>query len=165
MLLENATRNQLQDRLIAVQSAVSDNNNMVNLHTSTFNTGDHQLFHQGARDSIEVACTTLDSYLPAGTSVDVIKMDVQGAEAAAFKGMKRVLDDNHNIQVIWELSPSQLEDAGSRASEVLYWLEKQGFSFSSIDESTHSVQEQTIEEILQKCPHHSFLNILSSRNG
>ena len=165
MLLENASRNQLDDRLIAVQSAVSDTNEIVKLHTSTFNTGDHQLFHTGARDSIEVECTTLDHYFPAGTKVDVIKMDVQGAEAKAFTGMKRVLTDNRDIQIIWELSPSQLENAGSSASEVLHWLANLDFSFSSIDEAKQNIQVRTIEEILQACPHDSFLNILSSRHG
>jgi FkbM family methyltransferase len=164
MLLDNASRNQLDDRLIAVQSAVSDKNEIVKLHTSTFNTGDHQLFHRGARDSIEVECTTLDHYFPVGTKVDVIKMDVQGAEAKAFSGMERVLADNSNVQIIWELSPSQLEDAGSSASEVLHWLANLDFTFSSIDESKQTLQERTIEEILRICPHDSFLNILSSRN-
>jgi FkbM family methyltransferase len=165
MLLENASRNQLEDRLIAVQSAVSDVHEIVKLHTSTFNTGDHQLFHTGARDSIEVECTTLDHYFPSGTKVDVIKMDVQGAEEKAFRGMKRVLTDNHDIQLIWELSPSQLDNAGSNASEVLHWLADLGFSFSSIDEAKQNLQVRSIEEILQVCPHDSFLNILSSRHG
>ena len=82
MLLENASRNGLEDRLIAVQAAVSNTNEVVNLHTSTFNTGDHQLFHVGGRNTIQVKCTTLDDYFPAGTQVDVIKMDVQGADHA-----------------------------------------------------------------------------------
>ena len=155
----------MDDRLIAVQSAVSDTNEIVKLHTSTFNTGDHQLFHTGARDSIEVECTTLDHYFPAGTKVDVIKMDVQGAEAKAFSGMKRVLTDNRDIQIIWELSPNQLENAGSSASEVLHWLANFDFSFSSIDEAKQNLQVRTIEEILHACPHDSFLNILSSRHG
>ena len=164
MLLENASRNQLDDRLIAVQSAVSDTNEIVKLHTSTFNTGDHQLFHVGGRNTNQVKCTTLDDYFPAGTQVDVIKMDVQGAESAAFIGMKRVLEDNLKIQVIWELSPSQLEDSGSSASEVMYWLADLGFSFSTIDETNRCVQSMSLEEILHTCSHDSFVNILSSRD-
>lgn len=164
MLLENARCNGLEERLRAVQSAISDTKEKVHLHTSTFNTGDHQLFHKGGRDSIEVACTTLDDYFTSGTIVDVIKMDVQGAEASAFRGMKRVLQDNRDLQVIWELSPSQLEEAGSSASAVLNWLDDLGFSFSMIDESTQRIESATVQEILQSCPHDSFLNILSSRN-
>lgn len=165
MLLENASRNNVDERLLAVQSAISDTNEVVKLHTSTFNTGDHQLFHSGGRKCIEVECTTLDHYFPAGTKVDLIKIDVQGAEAKAFEGMKRVLTDNHDIQIIWELSPSQLEGAGSSASEVLHWLANLDFTFSSIDESKKNLQVMTIGEILQTCPHDSFLNILSSRHG
>lgn len=164
MFLENARINGLKDRLIAVQSAISDTKETVQLHTSTFNTGDHQLFHKGGRDSIEIECTTLDEYFPNGTKVDVIKMDVQGAEASAFRGMKRVLEDNQDIQVIWELSPRQLEDAGSSAEELLQWLSGHDFLFSIIDESAQCVKVGTVKQILHACPHESFLNILSSRN-
>lgn len=163
MLMGNASRNGLEDRLVAVQAAISDTHETVNLHTSTFNTGDHQLFHAGGRGSIEVESTTLDDYFLPGSTVDVLKMDVQGAEASAFRGMRRVLQENRSIQIIWELSPSQLKEAGSSAAEVLKWLDELDFSFSTIDESSRIVQARTVEEILQACPHDSFLNILSCR--
>ena len=165
MLVENARRNDLEDRLIAVQSAISDVKATVNLHRSTFNTGDHRLFHQGGRNAIKVPCTTLDEYFPSGAKVDVIKMDVQGAEAAAFRGMKRVLEENQDIQVVWELSPSQLEEADSCAEELLQWLMDLQFSFSIIDESAQRVRTATKSDVLKACPHGSFLNILSGRHA
>ena len=102
MLTKNITTNCQVDSIEAVQSAVSDVTGSVQLHMSTFNTGDHQLFHKGGRKSVEVQCTTLDDYFSPTEIVDFIKMDVQGAEAAAFKGMRRVLEENNNIQVIPE---------------------------------------------------------------
>lgn len=164
MLVGNIARNSFSDGIEANQSAVSDEHKTVHLHMSTFNTGDHQLFHQGGRSTIKVPCTTLDDYFEVGASVDVIKMDVQGAEAAAFRGMRRVLQDNQNIKVIWELSPAQLEDAGSSAKEVLGWLEELGFSMTVVDDATGSILKATIAEVLKVCPHDSYVNILCGRD-
>jgi FkbM family methyltransferase len=165
MLVQNISANGYAEVVEANQSAVSDETDSVHLHMSTFNTGDHQLFHHGGRNTIKVPCTTLDAYIDAGISVDVIKMDVQGAEAAAFRGMRRVLQDNHSIKVIWELSPAQLKDAGSSAKEVLLWLEELGFAMTIVDDATGEISKATTEEVLLACPHDSYINILCDRNG
>ncbi len=92
-------------------------------------------------------------------------MDVQGAEAAAFRGMRRVLEENKKIQVIWELSPAQLIDAGSSATELLAWLEQRDFSFTIVDDATGEIQKSTAQEIVKVCPSDSYMNILCGRNG
>jgi FkbM family methyltransferase len=164
MLLENISNNAAAGNVEAKQSAVSDTSESVRLHMSTFNTGDHQLFHTGRRNTIEVQCTTLDDYFETGTKVDVIKMDVQGAEAAAFRGMRRVLEENHAIQVVWELSPEQLKDAGSSAEEVLHWLEDLAFTFTLVDDTTGEIEQKTVEGVLKACPNDSYVNILCGRD-
>ncbi len=165
MLQQNSNANELTSIIAANQSAVSDVTTTVHLHMSTFNTGDHQLFHQGTRNTIEVQCTTLDAYFSAGEKVDVIKMDVQGAEAAAFRGMQRVLQDNQAVKVIWELSPAQLKDAGSSAGELLDWLDELGFAFTIVDDTTGAITSATVEEVLVACPQDSYVNILCGRDA
>ena len=110
-------------------------------------------------------CTTIDDYFPSGTSIDVIKMDVQGAEAAAFHGMERTLKENTDIKVIWELSPKQLIDAGTSARELLTWLGSLGFAFTIVDDAAGEVKVASIDDILETCPKDSFLNILCGRDG
>ncbi|MBT4531038.1 MAG: FkbM family methyltransferase [Phycisphaerae bacterium] len=165
MLCENVKTNCNSSNIEVVQSAVSDVSDPVFLHISAFNTGDHQLFHQGGRRSVEVQCTTLDDYFAPSAKVDVIKMDVQGAESAAFKGMSRVLKENEQIQIIWELSPAQLEDAGSSADELLAWLEEFGFSFTVVDDASGEVAKQSKQEVLDSCPRDSYVNILCTRDA
>ena len=164
MLVENISRNSEANNIEAIQSAVSDTSESVHLFTSAFNTGDHQLFHSGGRNAIEVPCTSLDSYFPKGTMVDVIKIDVQGAESAAFRGMRRVLEDNHAIQIIWELSPSQLTEAGSSALELLQWLEELAFDFTIVDDASGQIARASLEEVMQSCPQDSYVNILCARH-
>jgi len=164
MLLENISNNPEASHIEAMQSAVSDTSDSVHLFTSTFNTGDHQLFHHGGRNTIEVPCTTLDQYFPNGTTIDVIKMDVQGAEAAAFRGMRRVLEDNQAIQIIWELSPAQLSEAGSSAVELLRWLKDLAFEFTIVDDASGEITRASLDEVMHSCPQDSYVNILCARN-
>jgi len=164
MLQVNIQNNPLPCEIEAVESAVSDCSEPVHLFMSTFNSGDHQLFHKGGRNTIEVQCTTLDDYVKEGTKIDVIKIDVQGAEAAAFRGMQRVLKENQEIKVIWELSPAQLNDAGSSADELLHWLSALDFSFTIVDDASGDVTKASLDEVLELCPNNSYLNILCGRN-
>ncbi len=163
MLKKNIEANQYATRIESNQFAVSDVTGQVHLHMSTFNTGDHQLFHKGGRNTVEVSCTTLDDYLAVGEKVDVIKMDVQGAEAAAFRGMRRVLEDNKSIKIIWELSPTQLQDAGSSTDEILEWLSSLSFDFTIVDDATGEIKEAKASEIKKRCPSDSYVNILCAR--
>ncbi len=165
MLLGNMQANSLEEQIEANQSAVSDTTEPVHLHLSTFNSGDHQLFNVGGRHSVEVQCTRLDDYFVSGSKVDVIKMDVQGSEAAAFRGMERILQENEAIKVVWELSPAQLQDAGSSAKELLGWIENLNFSFTIVDDATGDVVKATAEEIVRSCHHDSYVNILCERDG
>jgi FkbM family methyltransferase len=163
MLTRNANENNLTAEL--VNAAVSDVTGEVQLHTSTFNSGDHQIYHSNGRKGVEVSCIKLDDFLQEGEKVDLIKMDVQGAEAAAFHGMERVLKENQKIKIIWELSPSQLQNAGADAASLLAWLKALGFVCTMIDDVSGDVQVVTTEELMNLCPHDSYMNILSQRNA
>src|SRR5207253_2873838 len=56
----------------------------------------------------------VDDFLADKTDhVDVIKMDVEGAEALAVSGMKEILTTNRNVTVFLEYFPLLLEKMGS----------------------------------------------------
>jgi len=163
MLSRNAKANNLHPELI--NAAVSNSAGSVKLHASTFNSGDHQIYHSASRKGIAVDCVKLDEFFSSNDRIDLIKMDVQGAESAAFHGMERLLQNNKSVKVIWELSPSQLKDAGGDASSLLAWLDSHGFGFTIVDDVTGDVEPATAAEVLQRCPSDSYVNILSQRNA
>ena len=141
-----------------------DKSSVSDLLLSGINSGDHRFYGNGYVKTVPVMCTSLDNYLDPKTKVDVIKMDIQGGEGEAFYGMKRVLSENPNIFILWELSPEQLTNAKTDPLEVLNFLIDQGFKQSIVDDVDGSIEEySTSESLLDQCPKRSFINILSKR--
>lgn len=65
------------------------------------------------KTSVDVRTATLDNLLAELNvkKVDIIKMDVEGAEPFVFEGMKRTIANNPGLQMIIEYSPFLYEDA------------------------------------------------------
>lgn len=162
LLKQNVEENNCSNVEI-VPAAIRDVSGLSELRISNYNTGDHSFFGTGNRKTISVPCTTLDNYLPEGTRVDAIKLDVQGGEAEVFRGMKRVIRDNPRMFILWELSPQQLKQYGSDALELLTDIEREGFNLNIVDDATGTIKEHTPEEVIKLCPGKSYVNILSER--
>jgi FkbM family methyltransferase len=99
--------------------------------------------------SIDVEACSLDSFFPEGTRVDLIKADVEGAEPLVFKGMQRVIQENPQIKIIMEMSPSHFERSGISLKEFFSLLLEQGFAVQAIDENNGSLHITDLEEIAQ----------------
>ncbi len=65
-------------------------------------------------------------------SVDVIKLDIEGGELAALRGMQRLVAGARTIFL--ELNPELLERSGASRGELLGWLAERGFALEWIDE-------------------------------
>jgi FkbM family methyltransferase len=89
--------------------------------------------------TVEVDVHPVDSLVPVGRRVDLVKIDVEGWELEVWKGMQRVISDNHEIAIIVELGPSHLARAGTTPSDWLAELCKPGFTPWEIDETSASL--------------------------
>jgi FkbM family methyltransferase len=103
--------------------------------TSTFHVAEHgpmsSLFALPAAataESIEVERSTLDAQIPAGTRVDLVKLDVEGAEALAWRGAARVRQDNPEIVFILEWSASHFRRAGIEPDAFMSEIQAEGFA-------------------------------------
>lgn len=77
---------------------------------------------------VSVPCTTIDDYL-GGRTVDFIKMDVQGAELAALRGMRRTLA-NKSTSMSMEFNPLVIDTA-----EFFALIHSVGLSIFDLDEN------------------------------
>jgi FkbM family methyltransferase len=92
-----------------------------------------------AAGTFEVAARPLDSLLDElriGT-VDLLKMDIEGAELFALQGMRHGLSSGRYRRILLELHPPQLHEHGSNPIEVTRLLLAAGYRAQVVD---HSVQ-------------------------
>ena len=76
---------------------------------------------------VETPVIMLDEFLE-GAPVDFIKMDIQGWELPALKGMEKTLAANPNIQLYVELWPYGMAAAGATPKGLFEFLNDFGFS-------------------------------------
>ncbi len=149
ILSRNVELNRLNNVTIEA-FAISDLEGIAKLYLSNINAGDHriydgkddELFNVGrSRQKINVLTTTLDSYINnVGIEVDLIKMDVQGAEYVALQGMKETLKVNQDIILMTEYWPHGLERCGTEPIKFLCELSALGFNFFLINRDRHFIK-------------------------
>ena len=67
--------------------------------------------------------------------IDVLKMDIEGAEAPALRGLDRRLRTGRIRQILLEVHPHHLRDQGSSVEEVVGSLRRHGYALWAIDHS------------------------------
>jgi FkbM family methyltransferase len=94
-------------------AAVSDFSGETELHICSTGESDNRIagFETYESERVPVRCFALDDYFKPGTRVDFIKIDIQGAEAKALQGMRRMLIDNPLIQLFVEANEGVRETA------------------------------------------------------
>ena len=115
--------------VVAVNKAVSDKAGEIDLNLSEENSGGHRTFQTAPRGkTIRVNAIALDDFLKdIPHPFDWIKMDIQGAELFALKGMERMLRNNDRIVLVTEFWPAGLTQTASDPREYLQLLADVGF--------------------------------------
>jgi FkbM family methyltransferase len=99
MLRHHVQINGFNERVTVFEMAATDCNRPVALYRHPFNLGESNIIEQGQRIGM-IEGQTLDSLgLP---PIDVCKMDVEGAELMALRGMERTLEKSPNIKLMIE---------------------------------------------------------------
>ena len=123
------------------QKAVSNKNGTTKLFICDYDSGHHTInqhegiekYSHGRTDkesSIDIETIVLDDYLRDKTNkVDVIKMDVEGAEMLALLGLDQTIKNNSSLKMFIEFFPLLIEEMGSSPKEFIRkLLEDYGFS-------------------------------------
>ena len=138
-LCRNIQCNKFENLIIPINKVVSDHKGVVALYershdgtrvdSEMFSVCNDQLIDASnilhpTGNSLEIECDTLDNIL-LNYRVDVIKMDVEGAEVLALKGATKTLEGIRKIVV---------EIHGDKSENVRQVLRTQGFKLESINE-------------------------------
>lgn len=124
--------------IMLIKKAVSDKNGTVHFFLAAKSTGVHSLYEvTGGGKWHEIEAGRLDDILAEQiTPIDFIKMDIEGAELKALRGMSRVIQENPKLKMAVELHRNidQLPDTSMR--QLLGALREYGFSIRAIFDHT-----------------------------
>ena len=103
------------------QAAVGERSGTSELYVCDTLNVDHRTYStEGSkRRIIQIEIVALDDYFEPGQRIDLIKMDIQGYELHALRGAGRVLADNPNANLLVELWPYGLKQAGTNWVELV----------------------------------------------
>ena len=151
-LLEKNVKENGYKNVILNNKAVSDKTGKARLYLCDYNNMAHTLSRtrEGA-GSVEVETVRLDDYFrDRGGKIDFVKIDVEGAECAAVRGMEQVLRASRSIKLATEYHPKWLTSFGSSGKEYLELISSLGFGISDINEGTEQVEPSDADKILKK---------------
>jgi FkbM family methyltransferase len=86
------------------------------------------------REEVKVQLRPLDELIPKTTKVNVIKIDVEGAELDVIKGAEKTLVRSADCALVAELGPSHLKRVGISLAEWLGAFERFGLKSFAIEE-------------------------------
>jgi len=126
-LRENVALNGF-DRVTAVNAAVADKRGVLRLYQSPEDPEANNLF-DGEGVSVEVATVSLDEDLAARgvQKVDLLKIDVEGAEPLVLAGASLLLNNPGAPAVVIEVNPVALRSANAVPATVINKLETSGY--------------------------------------
>ena len=148
LLAESIFINGLSGVVEIHEAAVSTKSGTQFLHLGKAS-GHHSLYplgEDGGADcgSVPVRLVSLAEVIPAGTRVDLIKIDVEGAELDVLHSARPFIESNPEIALIVEFGPSHLERTGCSVENWFAAFAEMGLVYQEIDSL-----EGTLHEIEQ----------------
>jgi FkbM family methyltransferase len=141
ILERNVDLNDMRDRVTVIPVAFSDRNGPATFYPDTDDASRSGLAPHDAAPgkSVEVETRTANSYFGADVTFSVVKMDVEGAEVRALRGMNELLDDE-TVTLFIECNRESLKRNGTSAEELHQLLVDLGFRAAMIDEADRSIR-------------------------
>jgi FkbM family methyltransferase len=150
LLLANVWRNGLTN-VVCYPWAVSDHMGFLDLFLDERNTGDNRLFQGDRGPGVRVRAVALDALPSIRPPIDVVKIDVQGAEEAVVAGMKHLLSRSPSARVTLEYWPFGLRALGRDERRALDHYRSLGYRLRVQDPEEPGIEEWTDDEILEHC--------------
>ena len=137
LLLKNIELNGFHN-VVAARKAVSNQVGQSTLYLTALDNGRHSIYRHDLPEtgSAVVETTTIDDLLDGDNwpRVDLVKVDVEGAEKDVLDGMATLFAKQEPLTLILEFNPRLLQGAGVDPAEFLQRPNSWGFEVQIIDE-------------------------------
>lgn len=122
-----------------INKALADRNGTIDFYKINNSTGCHSIIAPTTLNSTKttVSAITLDAFLfdEHIDKIDIIKIDIEGAEPLAFGGMQKLFSTSQSLMIVSEFNPMALTAAGIQPENFLVAIQKYGFDIFAIPES------------------------------
>ena len=143
-LLKRITRK--KQNVTIRHAACGEKTGKLNLYVSADMNIDHQTYDANlGRDVHEVPCVAVDEDLDEKERIGFIKIDIQGYDYFALKGMRRTIQRSPDLILVGEFWPYALRKAGVEPKDYIHFLEELGFTahfFRTKSDPLHSDREK-----------------------
>lgn len=133
-LRENVKLNQYNTQVLEYGLYDSGETKKLSLESQEPGTGTPSL--SDSRDSVEIQTVRGDEIIEKENLPypDVIKIDIEGAEARALEGLKKAISDSECRLVYCEVHPEGLKNFGNTEEQVEQTLEEAGFRVQRLEQ-------------------------------
>ncbi len=122
--------------VVLTQKAVYSKTTVIDFYIKADFGVDQRVYDPGdGRKSVKIEAVSIDDFCVKNgiEKVDFIKMDIQGAEAMALKGMRKLVKKSRNLAMLVEFWPTSLKNCGSSGEDFLKLLDNMGFKVQIMD--------------------------------
>jgi FkbM family methyltransferase len=104
----------------------------------------NSLFASNPEDKkIDIKTVNLDDHLSHLDHVDIVKIDVEGAEPLVLKGMKEIIEKNPCIIIIMEFAPSHLSRGGKEPIDFINNIRSMGMDIHLIHNESGEILDMS----------------------
>ena len=135
-----------------VQKAVSDKTGAARFYLDTESWGHSLSPIERSLESISVSTICLDQFIPEGTVVDFIKINIEGAEGRAIRGMERLLGKGDTKAIMIDFHLEEMESQNSSSKEIwdrlaafgfeMYYIQDNGTSKIEFEQALYMANKQ-----------------------
>lgn len=134
VLCRNVHQNGFEERVVPLPAALGRDRGERRFYLADEDGSKSSLFPpRSVRRLADVECTSLDEALGA-RPVDVVKLDLEGGEVEALRGMRRTLAASPDPCLIVECNPLALGAAGTSAGTLRRELASTGLDVAAVDD-------------------------------
>jgi FkbM family methyltransferase len=156
-----------------VPKAISNRSGLLTLYVSNQGNDRHTLIGSSTAESqgtpCEVEAISLDEFSASigWPRVDVIKMDIEGAEPMAIEGMPALLSRSEHLRLVMEFAPDLLRASGVNPKAFLSLLTSNGFSISPVESAFQErlLQPDIFDSAIQEIEKLGAINLFCRRDS
>ena len=153
--------------VVVVEAALADCSGPGTLYLNPSHPADHRIFAGGeTRPHEAVPLVTLDEYLaasPVVAPISLIKIDIQGAEMKALRGMTKTLARVPDATLLVEYTPGALRDAGDSPEALLDFFRSRHYRPYTFAERSRRFEPVTYEALAAARATDDYFDVLFTR--